>query len=296
MKFFKQWSDRFGLAASSKLIFATIFCFSAIVAYAVASELFTTTLFSDANLISYYRMEGNSNDARGSNDGSDIDVSYGSRYGKFNQGASFNGISSYITKNNPIGLPIGNGDITITGWIYFTANQSSGISGYVSWGAESSNQMAGLGFGPPGPNGLFWLGYINDASVSWSYATGTWYMVSATYTASSKQVQFYTNGSAQGSAVTLSNTPNVGSVFLNIGKQRPGNGIYLEGYADDVAIFSRVLSANEILDLYIGTLPKTLVRINDLTTNGAGKSGKVPPGLLIAPGIENKLSTATISL
>lgn len=35
--------------------------------------------------------------------------------------------------------------------------------------------------------------------------------------------------------------------------------------------------------------PKTLVRINELLAEGAGESGKVPPGLLIAPGIRKKL-------
>ncbi len=35
--------------------------------------------------------------------------------------------------------------------------------------------------------------------------------------------------------------------------------------------------------------PKTMSKINELLTEGAGKSGKVPPGLLIAPGIRKKL-------
>jgi len=35
--------------------------------------------------------------------------------------------------------------------------------------------------------------------------------------------------------------------------------------------------------------PKTMSKINELLTEGAGKSGKVPPGLLIAPGIREKL-------
>ena len=35
--------------------------------------------------------------------------------------------------------------------------------------------------------------------------------------------------------------------------------------------------------------PKTTAKINELLTEGAGNSGKVPPGLLIAPGIRKKL-------
>lgn len=35
--------------------------------------------------------------------------------------------------------------------------------------------------------------------------------------------------------------------------------------------------------------PQTMERLNQLLTEGAGKSGKVPPGLLIAPGLRKKL-------
>lgn len=42
--------------------------------------------------------------------------------------------------------------------------------------------------------------------------------------------------------------------------------------------------------------PKTISKINELLTEGAGKSGVIPPGLLTAPGIEKKLATATESV
>jgi peptidoglycan hydrolase-like protein with peptidoglycan-binding domain len=41
--------------------------------------------------------------------------------------------------------------------------------------------------------------------------------------------------------------------------------------------------------------PTTLWRINELLTEGAGKLGKVPPGLLTAPGIQKKLCQAPSS-
>ncbi|MEK6922302.1 MAG: peptidoglycan-binding protein, partial [Nanoarchaeota archaeon] len=39
--------------------------------------------------------------------------------------------------------------------------------------------------------------------------------------------------------------------------------------------------------------PKTLSKLNELITEGAGKSDKIPPGLLIAPGIQKKFATTT---
>lgn len=40
--------------------------------------------------------------------------------------------------------------------------------------------------------------------------------------------------------------------------------------------------------------PKTISKINELLNEGAGKSGKVPPGLLIAPGIQKKIGYVPI--
>lgn len=40
--------------------------------------------------------------------------------------------------------------------------------------------------------------------------------------------------------------------------------------------------------------PKTLQKINELISEGAGESEKIPPGLLRAPGIQKKLGTSTI--
>lgn len=57
--------------------------------HAAATELYSTPLFNDASLISYYRMEGNSNDAKSSNNGSDSSMSYSTTSGKFGEGASF---------------------------------------------------------------------------------------------------------------------------------------------------------------------------------------------------------------
>lgn len=39
--------------------------------------------------------------------------------------------------------------------------------------------------------------------------------------------------------------------------------------------------------------PRTIAKINELITEGAGQSGVIPPGLLIAPGIQKKLEGAT---
>lgn len=40
--------------------------------------------------------------------------------------------------------------------------------------------------------------------------------------------------------------------------------------------------------------PKTRTKLNELLTEGAGASGVIPPGLLVAPGIQKKIATSTL--
>jgi hypothetical protein len=216
------------------------------------------------NLVSYYKLEDVNDFFSSNNLTNNGSVGFGS--GKVNNAAILNNPpSKYFSKSSPAGVPTGNHDLSISGWVYHLANQSSGIPGFLTFGTESNYQMAGFGFGAPGANGLYWLGYNNDANTTWNYSTGVWYMVTATYTAATKTVQFYVNGAAQGSGLVLPNTPNFGSVFLEIGAQRPGNIVGLNAYVDEIGLWSKVLSSTEISDLYNGGAGQTMIYGQTLT-------------------------------
>ncbi|NTW32788.1 MAG: LamG domain-containing protein, partial [Bacteroidetes bacterium] len=95
-------------------------------------ELYSTPFFSDANLVAYWRLEGNSQDAKGSNNGSDVDMSYDNSYGKFGKGAYFNGSSSKISISNDF---VSGGKIfSISAWI----NPTSGGGNYNIVGKQGS--------------------------------------------------------------------------------------------------------------------------------------------------------------
>src|SRR5664280_2692195 len=67
------------------------------------------------SLLSYFRMEGDSTDYWGSNNGTDTAITYNSGNGKVNQGAGFNGSTSKITMS---GCPItGSGNFSIFVWV-----------------------------------------------------------------------------------------------------------------------------------------------------------------------------------
>lgn len=71
------------------------------------------------NLTSYYKFEGNSNDSTGNYNGTDTNITYGSSYGKIDQGAHFAGNSTISIS----GSAIDSGDHALT--IALWANVSS---------------------------------------------------------------------------------------------------------------------------------------------------------------------------
>ena len=206
-------------------------------------ELSQTPLASDSNLVSYYRFEGNSNDSKGSNNGSDISMTYGPGSGKFGQGAHFDGISSHIQKLGPTGLPTGNHDLSFTVWI----KPSVGTAVVGGFGTASPAEYASFGFDAS----IYWGGFNNDANVSFSHSADNWYLLTATYAAADQTVRFYVNGSQQGTTRTIS-TPNVVLTSLDIGFQYWLPTTFYAEEMDDFAIFSRVLTPTEISNLYTG--------------------------------------------
>jgi Concanavalin A-like lectin/glucanases superfamily len=174
--------------------------------FAQPAELSQTPLASDPSLVSYYRFEGSSADSKGINNGTDVDMVYGTTYGKFGQGAHFNGTGGRIQKPNPAGLPTGNHDVSFTAWIRPSSGQQSAPGTAVIGGFGTANPAQYASFGFDG--GIYWGGYNNDANVSFSKSLDTWYMLTATYTASDMTVRFYVNGSPQG-PTRIIGTPNI---------------------------------------------------------------------------------------
>jgi hypothetical protein len=235
-------------------------------------------------LSSYWKFDessGNASDSVGVNTLTNTNtVTY--ETGKINNGALTNPTGTkYFTKTSPTGLPSGATSHTINFWAKPRVTQSGSVPGVIAWGAEATNQMAGLGFSN---TGLYYLGYTNDASVTYSYATGTWSMYTVTVDASTKKVNFYVNGALVGTEQTLANTPNIGTSFVVVGAQRPGNLVIFDGNIDEVGIWGRILDICEIKALYnsgsgvqynFSTLPSNIPYIGNSLIDHDQGSGTV---------------------
>ena len=104
-------------------------------------------------------------------------------------------------------------------------------------------------FGGQGAGGL------NVGRLNYYVTYGTWYHIAIVYT-NNQDVDFYVNGNAEGS-IQFSNTTSIAAGSpTRIGVYSGSLQNYFNGEIDEVAIFDKALTADQIkFDLYSATTP-----------------------------------------
>lgn len=207
------------------------------------------------NLVAYYKMDGNSNDSVGSNNGTDTSISYVT--GKINQGAGFNGSSSRIVIADNSSLRI-SGNITMSFWTYLTSRPTGTYSFYTFITKKYNGTNQGYYFD------LFCDGGPNTVIRCGSYYNPSDYNTVSNFTDSELNVwvnwvgiydgtawKLYKNGNLISStnqasgAISSNEEVDIGFANLNGSYAR-----YLNGAIDEVGIWSRALSPTEVSQLY----------------------------------------------
>lgn len=209
------------------------------------------------NLVSYWKLDeasGTRADSHGSNNLTDNNT-VTSTTGKIGNAALFNAVDAdneYLSKSSPSSIPTGSGDRTIAGWINFSALRgtdsyqtifSSGVQSvgndeftFVVWENGSGNEYLAVDrYGARQSS--------NDIVAS----TSTWYHVAVVM--SSSNLTFYLNGSAHGTA-TGGTYNTVATSTLQIGKRFADTGSDFRGYIEELGVWSKALTSDEITDLY----------------------------------------------
>ncbi|HEV2210475.1 MAG TPA: LamG-like jellyroll fold domain-containing protein [Verrucomicrobiae bacterium] len=210
-------------------------------------------------LVSWWRGEGNADDALGVNNGTLINgVTFAP--GEVGQAFDFNGGAQYVQVPNSPSLNPANA-ITIETWVYPTnvpATDSMVIVGKDDAASERQYDLAlvtsgtGLAFRPHvGVPGGF-IFYTGTTPVSLNH----WYHVALTYDGTT--LKLYVNGVQDGS-LAVTGPVLATSQPLCIGGLTSGPW-YFRGLIDEVSLYSRALSATEIEAIY-----------------AAGSAGKCPP-------------------
>lgn len=224
----------------------------------MAIELYKSPLYNDPDLGGYWRFEGNANDALGTNNGTGNNVTYGSSVGRFNRGAYFNGSNSNIVLPNASAIkPTGN--FTISFWIRTLSginNDQSVFSCFQIdngkfWGfrthIESNNVVDCIIARGTGETSGTDFVQTNGGPI---VADGTWHHV--TWTWDGSYINIYVDGvfakksaCSFGPVYDAGSQPRIGNDYQSLVE-----GNYFQGSLDDVAIWSRALTADEIASLY----------------------------------------------
>lgn len=208
------------------------------------------------SLISYWKLDGNSQDAHGDNHGTaDVNLTYTAA--KLNQGylADASG-TPHIELTNNASLDIA-GDLSIACWVlssnsganpwmntcpFLTRLNANGTGAYQLKGATGGVSGGGLYFGVPTPGPELFAPGVMTPNV-WHHVVGV--------RSGGTTLRIYVDGAqvASGTGGAAASAPS--SFYHRIGGcalGEEGRGIQL----DEIGIWARALSPSEVLELYNG--------------------------------------------
>ena len=226
-------------------------------------ELYKTfSLFTDVNLKAYYRLEGNANDATANaHNGTDLNATYGTLYGRYGQGITYaNGWS--VIPDHVHFKPTTN--FSVGAWIKTTSIGDERF--FVSHYRDSGGQRAGweigttaagkfygeMGIAGSGDGDVGNVAKVPTCISSASINDGKWKFCVMTYDGSVQRL--YVNGVADGTTNTTITIGYHASNAVRIGADYyVGNPILgFTGSLDEIFIFNgTVLTAANIKTLYI---------------------------------------------
>ena len=202
------------------------------------------------NYSGYYPLDAASGalavDATGSSNNGVVSGATWNSSGRFNGCLNFNGVNSAVQITNLVC-----NDFSIAFWVKTTQVPGSG-QWYNGVGLVDGDVPATQNdFGTAMVGGKFAFGIGNpDTTILSTTAinNGAWHQCVATRQQATGAIKVYVDGSQQTSGTANRNTLNA-SARLLFGAIASGGG-YFNGSLDDVKIFSRTLSSNEVTALY----------------------------------------------
>jgi len=165
------------------------------------------------------------------------------RHGQSNKVMSFDGVDEYIDMGDPSEIDFSTNDWTISAWVKQESVDKGVNQGIVSKYINGWTLMLDNG----APRIYIYDGSSNRSVTGTNAADGTWHHIVAT-TDFDGATTLYVDGASKGTSSTSLNTLANNNTW-KIG-QRNGGTTYFKGKIADVRIYNRVLSKQEIIQLY----------------------------------------------
>ena len=198
--------------------------------------------------VALYQLDGNADDTTTNYDGTATNVTYST--GQFGQAAVFNGSSSYvsISATNTTPLDLSQENYSISAWVKF--DTFSGDRAIISkWGGSASLRSI-----------LWWVSngsikFIEGGSADSIHSstatlssTGTWYHL--VYIRSASESKIFINNSLDSTFARTQTIRQGGTEPYYLGSQSAGGFKNLDGDIDQVRIFDRAITPEEVSILY----------------------------------------------
>ena len=180
--------------------------------------------------------------------------------GKLDKALNFNGQDAYVEIKYSDDFNIQDG-ITLAAWIKPGATSLQNWHGIIN--ARKSTYgpyllQTAVGFGEVG---FYFSGAWRWLRTATTLKEGEWYHITATYDSSSGDIKIYTNGQLDIGGGTRKGTgkidPNTAEGVV-IGHNYGLAGRFFEGIIDEVVIYSRAISDEEVKELFDGSLKERL--------------------------------------
>ncbi len=200
----------------------------------------------DSGLVAYYPFNGNANDESGNGNHGTVNGATltTDRFGNENSAYSFDGVNDYIVSIDSI-MITGNDDRTMSGWFY-TNEINNLLHPLVFWGFDNNSlSMVGIDW----RNKLGFMGFFTNFVADTQLNPSQWYHFA--FVSNNGTRILYLNGIQDGvetdttALTTNSSELEIGRYTLSV----PWDPYY-NGVIDDIRIYERALSEEEILELY----------------------------------------------
>lgn len=214
-----------------------------------------TKLFTDPNLIGYWKMDGDSTEEINGYDGTDTAMAYDSVYPLFGQSGYFNGSASKVVVADNATLDIGTSDFAISFWARPDSTQTQNYASFVAKRAISGSTDIGYAVGVSNASGASNLQVavdISDGGTRDLYYSAAnvitslnWHNIIVNFDRDGYST-IYVDGSASGTPADISdqNGSIANSLSLDFGERISQR--WFKGRMDDIAIFNRLLTLTEI--------------------------------------------------
>jgi hypothetical protein len=198
-------------------------------------------------LVGWWPFNGNTTDeSSNTNDGNVNGATLtNDRFGNNNAAYSFNGSNNYISMPTMNNIPMGNSARTLSVWMNPSSLSNQWTLTAIGYGSPSTNNAFMVGLGN---NIIAVQGWVSDYSSPLIYTVGQWLHAVCTYDGTN--IQIYVDGVLIGTGTnSLWNTN--GTEFYFGARPSQGNSFF-PGQLDDIGIWNRVLTQQEITALYNG--------------------------------------------